>query len=415
VTLHVELLITGDEVMRGAIVDTHSAWLAQRLPASGATLRRVTTVGDVAEDIRGALREASARADVVVSTGGMGPTSDDLTMECVGEVTGLPLVLHEETLARIKERWARRGRPMPTAVERQALVPRGSEVLTNDEGTAPGVTLRIGRAQCFFFAAVPIEMRHLAERHLFPWLGARADSVAVTRTLRCAGIPESELDAALLPLAKEAGLRLGLRATWPETWASLTCSAPDAPAARARLAPVVDAAVAKLFPKVYSVNDESLSQVVGGLLLKAGWTVSVAESCTGGSLGGELTGVAGSSRYFPGGAITYSNEEKTRALGVPSSLIEAHGAVSEPVARAMAEGAVAAIRSTAALAITGVAGPDGGTTEKPVGTVWVALASPRGTIAELHRFPRRDRDSVRRASVTAALDLLRRTLLEGGA
>jgi nicotinamide-nucleotide amidase len=411
VGLNVEFVVTGDEITRGDITDTNSAWLAQRLPEYNARLRRVTAVGDIADDIRAALREATGRADVVVTSGGLGPTSDDLTAECVADVAGVPLVQDEATLARIQSIWSRRNRPIPPGVERQAMVPQGCEVLTNGEGTAPGFRTRFGQAECFSFAGVPRELKHLAERYLFPWLAARADGAIVTRTLRCAGIPESELDNALIALARERGVRLGLRAAWPETWATLTLEAKDAATARARLEPIVAEAVARVSPRCYSAEGEPLAQIAGALCERAGWTLAVAESCTGGLLGGEITAIPGGSRYFLGGAITYSNEEKTRALGVPQALIAEHGAVSEAVARAMAEGCVQQLRAKAALAVTGVAGPDGGTPEKPVGTVWIALASPLGTQAELQRIPRRDRDSVRRASVTAALDLLRRTLL----
>lgn len=407
----VELLMTGDELTRGALVDTNSKWLAEQLATYGAKVRRITTVGDVAEDIQAALREASQRADVVVSSGGLGPTSDDLTAECVAAVAGVPLVMDAETLSRIAARWARRNKPMPPAVERQALVPQGSTVLANDEGTAPGFHLRLGRADCFFFAGVPVEQRHLSERHLFPWLAARTDRVFLTRSLRCIAMPESEVDAALLEFTQQAGLRFGLRAAYPETWASLTYEAKDLATAAAYLDPLVEAAAKRLAPRCYSTNGDTLSKVVGGMCERAGWTLSVAESCTGGLLGAEITAIPGSSRYFRGGVLSYANEEKTRAVGVPADLIAEHGAVSEPVVRAMAIGARERVGTTAALAITGVAGPDGGTAEKPVGTVWIALASPKGVVAELHKLTRRDRESVRKASVGAALDLLRRTLL----
>jgi len=410
----VELLVTGDEIVRGSVTDTNSGWLAQRLAMRGARVRRVTAVGDVADDIRAALREASQRAELVVCSGGLGPTSDDLTAACAAEVAGVELVRDEGTLRRIEERWARRGKPMPPAVERQAWVPRGAEVLANDEGTAPGFRLSIGRADCFFFAGVPRELEHLVDAHLMPWLAARSTRAIVTRTLRCVGIPESELDAALLKLAEQASVTLGLRAAYPETWASLTYESSDVATARTHLAPVVESAARLIAPRCYTTEDESLAQVVGRLCERARWTLAVAESCTGGLLGGAITAVSGSSKYFLGGALTYANEEKTRAVGVPVDLLARHGAVSEPVARAMAEGVRDRVGASAGLSITGVAGPGGGTVEKPVGTVWIALASPRGTVAELQRFTRTDRESIREASVSAALDLLRRTLLEVG-
>jgi nicotinamide-nucleotide amidase len=410
--MKVELLVTGDEIIRGSIVDTNSAWLLQRLPEAGADVTRITTVGDDRSLLLTTMREAAARADVVVVSGGLGPTSDDLTVECAAEVAGVRTVNHAETLTRIQARWAKRGKPMPPAVEKQAWVPEGAEVLANDEGTAPGFRLKWDRAECFFFAGVPREFRHLCEQHLLPWLKKRATRGITTRTLRCVGIPESELDALLLPLAEQQGFKLGLRAAYPETWASLTVEDASLESALSRLDAAVAAAESTIGILCYSKDNESLAAVVGRLLLQHGWTVSVAESCTGGLLGAALTEVAGSSRYFLGGALTYSNEEKTRAVGVPAELIAQHGAVSEPVARAMADGIRRRVGSTCSLAITGVAGPGGGTPEKPVGTVWIAVATPNGTHAALHRFTRPDRESIRAASVSAALDLLRRELLE---
>jgi nicotinamide-nucleotide amidase len=410
--MNVELLVTGDEIVRGSVVDTNSAWLLQRLGPLGARVRRITAVGDVADDLIAAMREGASRADVLLVSGGLGPTSDDLTAECAAKVAGVSLTQDAGTLARIRERWGRRQKPMPPAVERQAWVPQGAAVLANAEGTAPGFQLRLGRAECFFFAGVPREFKHLCETHLLPWLAARATRAVVTRTLRCVGVPESELDAALLELAREHGVTLGLRAAYPETWASLTVEAATKELACAKLDPIVAEAVRRIAPRCFSTDDETLPQVVGRLLVDAGWTVGVAESCTGGSLGAAITETPGSSRYFLGGAITYANEEKTRALGVPADVLAEHGAVSEPVVRAMAEGACHRLGSRSALSTTGVAGPGGGSPDKPVGTVWIGLASPRGTRAELHRFTRPDRESIRAASVAAALDLLRRDLLE---
>jgi len=323
---------------------------------------------------------------------------------------GADLVQHTPTLERIRAAWAKRAKPMPPAVERQALVPVGAEVLENGEGSAPGLRMHIGRAECFFFAGVPVEFKHLVERHLLPCIAAASGRAVVTRTLRCVRAPESELDAALGDLVRGTGVRFGLRAVYPETWASFTAEAEDVAGARAVLDPIVSTAVSRIAPRCFSTEDESLAVVIARLLRKAGWTLAVGESCTGGMLGEEITSVPGSSSFFRGGVIAYANEEKVRGLGVSTELISHDGAVSEAVVRAMAEGAVQKSGATAGLSIVGIAGPDNGTTEKPVGSVWIALASPRGTLSEFHRFIRRDRESIRRGAVSAALDLLRRTL-----
>lgn len=410
--MRVELLVTGDEIVHGVVVDTNSAWLLERLVLAGAPAARVAAAGDDPAEIERILAERAAACDVLVVSGGLGPTSDDHTAACAARVAGAELVEDPDTLARIRSRWARRGKPAPPAVERQALIPRGAAVLANDAGTAPAFRLRLGAAECFFFAGVPLEFRHLCERHLLPWVTARSGRAVASRILRCIGVPESELDALLGALSRRHGVRLGLRAAYPETWALLSAEAADSAAAGARVDAAAAEAAALLGTRCFSDAGETLAEVTGRLCRERGVRLAVAESCTGGLLGGAITEVAGSSSYFLGGAVTYANEEKVRALGVEARLLEAHGAVSEPVVRAMAEGARTRAGATHALAITGVAGPGGGTADKPVGTVWIGLAAPAGTRAELHRFTREDRESIRTASVATALDLLRRELLE---
>lgn len=409
--MDVELLVTGDELLRGSVVDTNSPWLLERLATAGARVGRVVTVGDDRAHLMRALTEAAARADVVVVSGGLGPTSDDLTAACAAQLVDSKLVLHQPTVERLQARWARRGRPMPLGGEKQALVPEAAEVMPNEVGSAPAFRLRVGRAWLYFFAGVPAEFRHLSETHLLPFIGSMSASASLTRTLRCVGRTESELDAALGPIARRAGVRLGLRAVFPESWASLTARAATVEKAQAALEPVVEEARLLLGRACYSTQDETLEQVVAALLLERQETVSVAESCTGGLLGGALTAVAGSSAYFVGGVVAYSYEEKTRALGVSASLLAARGAVSSEVACAMATGVREATGSTWGVSVTGIAGPGGATPDKPVGTVWMAVAGPDGVTPHLLRSTRSRRDAVRVHSVSVALDLLRRKLL----
>lgn len=411
--MDVELLVTGDELTRGAVVDTNSAWLCQRLALQGARVRRIVLVGDDPELIASTMREASSRAALVVVSGGLGPTSDDLTAECAARLTGDPLELHQPTMARLRAKWAARGQPMPHGLEKQALVPQQAEVLDNDEGSAPGFRLRSGRAWLYFFAGVPAEFRHLCERHLLPFVASRARTSRVTTTLRCVGLPEAKADELLSPLAARSGATLGLRAVFPETWASLTVEESTEEAARKKLAPLGEEARRLLGSDCYSIDGSSLAQVVGQRLLARGETLATAESCTGGLIGGACTDVAGSSGWFVGSVVAYANEVKESALGVPSSLLAAHGAVSAEVACAMATGARERLGSSWAVSVTGVAGPGGGSIEKPVGTVWFALAGPSGVTPTLLRASRPDRPSIRSQSVSFALDLLRRAL-EGG-
>lgn len=413
--MDVELLVTGDELVRGSIVDTNSPWLLERLAAAGARVGRIVTVGDDRAHLLRALREATARADVLVVSGGLGPTSDDLTAECAAELVDSMLVLHQPTIERLKARWSLRGRPIPAGAEKQALVPEAAEVLPNDVGTAPGFRLKVGRTWVYFFAGVPSEFKHLSQRHLLPFVSGASSSVAVTRTLRCVSMTESELDAALGPLAARAGVKLGLRAVFPESWASLTVRAETAVKAQAALDPMVEEAQGLVGSACFSTRDETLEEVVGALLLERGETISVAESCTGGLLGGALTAVAGSSAYFAGGVVAYSYAEKIRALGVSASLLESQGAVSEEVACAMATGVRESMQTTWGVSVTGIAGPGGATPDKPVGTVWMGVAGPAGVTAHLLKSTRPHRDSVREHSVAVALDLLRRRLIESGA
>lgn len=408
--MDVELLVTGDELTRGAVVDTNSAWLCQRLALLGARVRRILLVGDDPELISTTMREASSRAALVVVSGGLGPTSDDLTAECAARLTGGPLELHQPTMARLRAKWAARGQPMPHGLEKQALVPQQAEVLDNDEGSAPGFRLRSGRAWLFFFAGVPVEFRHLCERHLLPFVASQARTSRVTTTLRCVGLPEAKADELLSPLAARSGATLGLRAVFPETWASLTVEMPSEDEARRKLVPLGEEARRLLGSACYSTDGSSLAQVVGHRLLARGETLATAESCTGGLVGGACTEVAGSSGWYVGGVVAYANEVKESALGVPSSLLAAHGAVSAEVACAMATGARERLGSTWAVSVTGIAGPGGGSIEKPVGTVWFALAGPSGVTPTLLRASRPDRASIRSQSVSFALDLLRRAL-----
>lgn len=415
--MRVELLVTGDELLSGAIADTNSAWLLHELVELGIRASRITTVGDAADEIAAALRDAAARSDVVVVSGGLGPTSDDLTAAVAAQVAGVPLVTDEPTLERIQARWKARGRSAPAQIAKQAQIPQNAQVLVNDEGSAPGFRLRIDRAECWFFAGVPREFRHLCSSHLFPSLSGRAEHVIRRVTLRCVGIAESEVDQALADLPERFGIRLGLRAIFPETHVSISVDSSifddtnGVASVEAELEAARLEALRRLGDRCYGINGDSLAAVVGRLCIDARATLSVAESCTGGLLGAEVTRVAGSSAWFLGGALVYSNEEKSRALGVPETLLREHGAVSEAVVRAMADGIRSRTGASHALAITGIAGPGGGTEAKPVGTVWIGLASPQGTLADLYRFTPTSRDRIREASVAAALDLLRRQLL----
>lgn len=411
----VEIYAIGDELLIGRTLETNAHRLAQGLHARGLSLRQIRVIPDEAEVIRRCLDDC--RAGVAITTGGLGATEDDCTRRVLAEWLGVPLMQDAEVLARLRTYYEKRGRTLNPISEKMSFVPQGAEVLLSDAGAAPG--LRINRPDegtLFALPGVPWEVDHLAERHLWPWLEANAAGGHVEqRVFRTVGVPESKLaglladfEAKLPPDVKLAynpslhslDLRLVLatsRADWPDRKREYEGLAEDL---RQTVAPYI-----------YGVGDETLEAAVGAELKARGLTVALAESCTGGALAARLVSVAGASAWVRGGVVAYDNALKTQLLGVSEDLLREHGAVSEPVARAMAEGARLRLGADLGLSTTGIAGPDGGSDEKPVGTVWMAVADAKGTAAERHLFER-DRGRNIGRSVAAALDLLRRRLAE---
>jgi nicotinamide-nucleotide amidase len=362
-------------------------------------------------------------------SGGLGPTSDDVTREAVAAVLGRRLRLDEAALETIRRSFARLRVRMPEVNRRQALRVEGAELLSNARGTAPGQLLEVEGCAIFLLPGVPHELEAMAEGHLVPWLARRAgDAGLESVTLRVAGLPESVVEERIAPAYEEFDRRAITVLASPGDVRVRATAGGSPQERRPRLAAMADRLAALLGDAVYSRReDETLEVVVGALLRRAARSVSTAESCTGGLVAERLTRVPGSSDYFVGGAVAYSNRLKRELLGVPDELLQTHGAVSEPVARAMAAGARAALGGDYALALTGVAGPGGGSEDKPVGTVHMALAGPVPAdaapgggegLAEIeHRHYRLpgDRERVRWLASHLALDLLRRRLLRAGA
>jgi nicotinamide-nucleotide amidase len=409
----VEFLVTGDEVMRGLIADTNTQITATRLYPLGLALRRTTVVGDRGEDIRRALLEISVRADYCIVSGGLGPTADDLTAACAAQAAGVPLRTHEPWLEHLRQRWAkiRPNETMPANNLRQAEVPGSAEVLGNPDGSAPAFALRIDRCQFFFLPGVPREYHRIVEEMVLPRLvAATGNAILRSRILQCYGVTESKLDE-IVSGVREAHpeVRFGFRTKFPENHLSLSALAADAATAEASLSRVERKCREALGSFVYGADGLTFAQALGEELARRGETICCAESCTGGLLTQLLTEVGGSSRWTAGAFVTYSNDLKQSALGVPREMLQQHGAVSEPVVRAMAEGARERSGSTWSAAITGIAGPDGGTPEKPVGTVWLGLCGPPGTTARLAKY-RGDRGQVRLQAAYGALQLLREAL-----
>jgi nicotinamide-nucleotide amidase len=406
VSLTVELLSTGDELLTGQVVDTNSAWLMDRLWDLGVMVRRKTLVGDDRTDLVAALAETTARADVVVMSGGLGPTEDDLTAECVAQAMGVPLVVDGASLAAIRERFEKLGRTMTPNNAKQARFPRGATILPNRLGTAPGFLVSLGRAELACLPGVPVEYKGLCEEAVLPRIAARAGEVPASRLVKLIGIPESHADEAMRPVMdapEHRGVRFGYRAHWPEIHVKWSVPGPDAEAHAERIL----GEVRRIFgDAIFAEGKAELPQGVLERLTARGERLALAESCTGGLVAQLLTSVPGASAVLEVGAVVYGNDAKTALLGVPEALLAAHGAVSEPVARAMAEGARRLGSATWGLAVTGIAGPGGGTPEKPVGTVHLAIAGPDGTRTWARRFPG-DRERVRKTSAYDLLNQLR--------
>ncbi len=417
-----EILTIGDELLRGEIVDSNKAFLSERLLSLEVETRFQTSVRDDPEDMRDAFLRARDRSEIVLVSGGLGPTRDDLTIEVLARTFGLELVLHEPSLEAIRAFFARVGRTMAENNAKQAWFPAGAEVLENPVGTAPGCLLEVpaaagpGRALFFCMPGVPRELTRMMDEQVLPRIAARRAAagqrggVVRAALLRTFGLGESNLDEELRDVARDGDVVLGFRTAFPDNYLRPVARGAAAAEAEARLAKVCDAIRERLGAIVYGTGDETMEQVVGALLAARGQTLATAESCTGGLVGGRLTAVPGSSRYYRGGVVAYADEAKQSLLDVPGDLLRRHGAVSSEVARAMAEGARRRFGAALAVSTTGISGPDGGTPGKPVGLVFVGFASAAGSEAHELLFPL-DRERHRALTVQVALDCVRRHLL----
>jgi len=402
------IISVGNEVLSGRTVDTNAAYIARRLRASDIPVVSVYMAPDEVEAIRRVLDLATGDADVVVISGGLGPTDDDLTRQAMAAFLGVELVLHEDLLARIQQFFDRRGVAMPARNAIQAHIPAGAKGIDNEVGTAPGVEARRGSAVLFALPGIPSEMERMLEASVLPRVREIAKSQAiVTRRVKCFGAGESAI-ADMLGDAMQRGRNPLVNCTVHSGVITLEVVATSSDRSQAaEMAAREEASLRGALGKlVYGVEDQTLAEVVGERLSQAGKTLAVAESCTGGLLAKLITDVPGSSRYFLCGWVAYSNEAKSRQLGVLPALLETHGAVSEQVAVAMAQGARYKAGADFAVGITGIAGPEGGTEHTPVGFVYIAVSSRDSTDISRHRFPH-DRSSVRLRAAQTALNLLR--------
>jgi len=406
--MHIEIINTGSELLLGTTLNTHGAWLGSELLKCGHRVQRQTTVPD-GPAITDTLREAMSRSDLVIVTGGIGPTSDDICREAAAEVLGLPLIEDPQALESIAAYFEKLDRPMADDNKKQALKPEGAELLPNSHGTAPGVYCPETLNNDFACALIllpgpPGEMHPMFQNQVIPRLPIPSNAPSI-RTLRFTGIGESDFHAKLDSVfSKIDQLEVGYCARLGEVDLRVIGSAASINEASAL-------ALLVFSPHCFSDEEESLEAVVVRLLTHSFKKLTLAESCTGGRIANRITDTPGASAVFTHGYITYANEAKHEMLGVSEKLLAKHGAVSQPVALAMAEGALKNSGADIALSVTGIAGPSGGSDAKPVGTVWLGLATPDGSTST-HAFYPRGRETFKQLVSQKALDLIRKKLLE---
>jgi len=405
--MRIEFISTGDEVLSGQIVDTNAAWISQHFFNQGRQFTRRHTVADDLESLIDIITETSHRADVVIMNGGLGPTSDDLSAEAAAKAMGLPLELSQAWHKHLVAKYAQSNRTLSVSNEKQAWLPQGSEVVDNPVGTACGFSFQFNRARFYFTPGVPSEFKHMVREQILPDIEQRFTPVSVPTLIKIKtfGISESTLNEQLRALNLPDTITLGFRVDFPTVEVKLfSTHATDLEKARLQV-------LAELDEFVLMDGDGSFAQYLQVLMLKKGRTLSLAESCTGGLIASELIAVAGSSGYLDSSHVTYSNESKCRLVNVAKTTLDKHGAVSIEVAAEMAEGAMLNAGVDFGIAVSGIAGPGGGSDEKPVGTVAFALASKTHTYSQLLFIPRWSRQGIRTVALYVALDMLRRELL----
>ena len=410
--MRAEIIAIGSELLTPYRLDTNSLYLTGGLNQLGVRVVHKAVVGDSLEDMRASFQQALDRADLIVACGGLGPTDDDRTREAVAELLGRKLHLDEGVLRHIQELFRRFGRVMPEINRRQAMVPEGATVLANPRGSAPGLWLEANGHILVLLPGVPAELRAMFEQEVRPRLAKLGrDERLFTRDLRITGLPESEVEQRVSPLY----------ALYPDTETTILASPPgiqlhpriwsrDAEKANQVLDEIVKRMALALGEHLYSTHGETMEEVVARALTENRATIAVAESCTGGMLAERLTNIPGSSSYFLGGVVCYSNELKSALVNVPAELIEAKGAVSPEVALALADGIRRSTGATIGVGVTGIAGPGGGTPEKRVGLVYIGIADERGPRERRFQFPG-DRERIRMHATQTALDSVRRYFL----
>lgn len=410
-----EILATGDEIRSGALIDSNSAYIAQHLERFGVTVLRHHCVGDELQILTEALIDIAARARIAVVTGGLGPTVDDVTAQAAADAVGKATMLDQKALDSIEDFFKSRNRSMSSSNKKQAMLPEGADPLYNPVGTAPGFCLDIKGCLFFFLPGVPYEMKKMLKEQVLPRIkdmqGDKRGFCKV-KTISTFGLPESTTGERVEEISDIfPELRLGLRANFPDIQIKLYAEGTDENHLNQQIDKAAEWVLDRMGKKAFSVDGETMEAVTGRLLKRKHATIAVAESCTGGLIAHQLTNVAGSSDYFQFSGITYSNESKIRVLGVNPDTIEKYGAVHEETAKEMAMGAKKLVGADFGLSTSGIAGPTGGSDDKPVGTVCIGLATPEDVFGYRFFFPFPSRSMNKSIFAMTALDILRRSLL----
>ena len=408
--MNAKLISIGDELLIGQVVNTNAAWLAEQLNLIGIKVNEVLTISDSGEEIESAVKSAISTHDLVITTGGLGPTKDDITKHCLAHLFNAKMVMNEQMLANNIERFKARNYEMTEINRKQAEVPDCCEVIVNSCGTAPGMWFNTPRGGVLIaMAGVPYEMKTMMEQQLLPRLKIlNGGQIILHKTIMTHGLGESFLSEriAVWEDSLPANFKLAYLPQPGILRLRLSAFGNDETALNAEMNKQCDALHLLIPELIYGYDNESLESVVSRLLKEKNQTLSTAESCTGGYIAHRITSLPGSSAVFKGSIVAYCNEVKKNVLGVSEQTLEINGAVSESCVKEMAEGAKKLLQTDYAIAVSGIAGPDGGTTEKPVGTVWIAVATPQKTIAQMHSFgDNRERNIIR--ATLAALNLLR--------
>jgi len=402
-----EIISIGDEIMYGHTIDSNSAYISQKLAELGIEVVYQTSVGDEVARIVEAINQARQRVNLIITTGGLGPTHDDVTMKGIVKAFKKNLIFHQEILKKIKQRYEKRGIEMPQINQNQALIPQGAKFFDNAVGSAPGILIQEEKIILIALPGVPREMRYLTDNEVLPFLSKQKIAKNIIhQKIRTTGIVESALYEKVENIIKESKeVKIAFLPGYHGVDVRLTVSAKEEKAGRVLIGQVQQKMMDRICEFVYSTDSESQEELVGRLLREKKMKLAVAESCTGGLLAAKITNIAGSSDYFDRGIVTYSNQAKSQILGVPEEMIKKHGAVSSQVAETMAKGVVKISGADVGVGITGIAGPTGGTPEKPVGLVYVSLANKQKAWVEKFLFGD-DRQIIRERSSYAALNMI---------